>query len=154
MRDAPKSMLIAVAVLAVAGMAVSTVALVHHYGQSHTSYCDFGQAFNCDMVNRSRYSTLAGIPVALVGLLGYLGVLALVTICRRRTESPALLFFGSLAGLAFAIYLTYIEAFVLAVWCILCLSSLAIITLILILSSVVFLRHRSNSTHDVHAENL
>jgi vitamin-K-epoxide reductase (warfarin-sensitive) len=145
MRDAPKAVLIAIALLAVAGMAVSSVALVHHYGQSPSSYCDFGQAFNCDMVNRSRYSTLAGVPVALIGLLGYLGMLALVTVYRKRKESPALLLFGSGAGLAFALYLTYIEAFVLAVWCILCLSSLAVIASILVLSSIVFLRYRSLS---------
>jgi uncharacterized membrane protein len=46
---------------------------------------------------------------------------------------------GSLAGAAFATYLTYIEGFVLAVWCILCLSSLALILSIAVLSSLVWL---------------
>jgi uncharacterized membrane protein len=41
-----------------------------------------------------------------------------------------LLLAGSLAGLGFALYLTYIEAFTLAVWCVLCLSSLVVISLI------------------------
>jgi vitamin-K-epoxide reductase (warfarin-sensitive) len=143
MKDVPRVILVAIALLALAGMAVSSVALVHHYGHSPSSYCDFGQSFNCDMVNRSRYSTLAGIPVALIGLLGYLGILALVTLYRKRPESRALLFFGALAGVAFALYLTYIEALVLAVWCILCVSSLVIIVSIAALSSLVFLRYRT-----------
>ncbi len=145
MRDVPSRILLVIALLAVAGVAVSTVSLVHHYGHSPSSYCDFGQNFNCDMVNRSRYSSVAGIPVALIGVLGYLSLLALATLFRKQAESPALLFVGALAGVAFALYLTYIEGFVLAVWCILCLSSLAIIVSIAILASFVFLRRKPAS---------
>jgi uncharacterized membrane protein len=145
MKDFPSRIFLVIALLAVAGVAVSTVSLVHHYGHSPTSYCDFGQDFNCDMVNRSRYSSLAGIPVALIGVLGYLSLLALATVFRKQTTSPALLFIGALAGVVFALYLTYIEAFVLAVWCILCLSSLAIIVSIAILSSFVFPRRKPAS---------
>ena len=65
-------LLLLIAILAVAGAVVSSVSLYHHYGKSATSYCDFGESFNCDIVNRSTYSTIAGIPVALVGILGYL----------------------------------------------------------------------------------
>ena len=145
MKDFPSRTLLLIALLAVAGVAVSTVSLVHHYGHSPTSYCDFGQDFNCDMVNRSRYSSVAGIPVALIGILGYLSLLALATLFRKQAKSPTLLFAGALAGVAFALYLTYIEGFVLAVWCILCLSSLAIIVSIAILSSFVFLRRKPAS---------
>ena len=66
--------------------------------------------------------------MALIGIAGYLAVLALATIYRDQAETPAMLAMGSLAGLAFALYLTYIEGFVLAAWCILCLSSLALIS--------------------------
>ena len=127
--------LLVIAVLASAGTLVSSVSLYHHYGTSATSYCDIGENFNCDIVNRSTYST-----VALVGVAGYLAVLALATLFRDRHDTPAMLAIGSLAGLGFALYLTYIEGFVLAAWCILCLSSLALISTIAVLSSFVWLR--------------
>lgn len=125
----------AIATLALAGILVSSVSLHHHYGTSQTTYCDFGQSFNCDIVNRSIYSTILGIPDALIGIFGYAGLLALATVYRAKSEAPAILLIASVAGLSFALYLTYIEAFVLATWCILCLSSLTLITLITGLSS-------------------
>jgi uncharacterized membrane protein len=125
----------AIAVLALAGMMVSSVSLYHHYGTSKTSYCDFGDSFNCDIVNRSIYSTVLGVPDALIGILGYGLLLALATIYRTKAETPFMLLLASTAGLGFALYLTYIEKFVLATWCILCLSSLLLIVLITVLSS-------------------
>lgn len=134
MSSAARWVLVAIAVLAVAGVTVSSVSLYHHYGVSKTSYCDLGENFNCDIVNRSIYSTVLGIPVALIGILGYAALLALATRYRAKAETPAMLLTGSLAGLGFALYLTYIEAFVLATWCIMCLSSLTLIVLISALS--------------------
>ena len=127
----------AIALLALAGAAVSSVSLYHHYDTSPSSFCDFGANFNCDMVNRSIYSVVLGIPVALIGVLGYGVLLALATLYRTKTEVSLMLLVASLAGLGFALYLTYVEAFVLAVWCILCLSSLALISAITVLSSVL-----------------
>jgi vitamin-K-epoxide reductase (warfarin-sensitive) len=126
-----------ISLLAIAGMVVSSLSLYHHYGTSKTSYCDFGASFNCDMVNRSIYSVVAGIPVALIGLLGYIALLMLSTLYRAKAETPIMIWLGSVAGMGFALYLTYIEKFVLAVWCILCLSSLSVIFLIAILASVL-----------------
>jgi vitamin-K-epoxide reductase (warfarin-sensitive) len=127
--------LVVIAVLAIAGIAVSSVSLYHHYGTSKTSYCDIGENFNCDIVNRSTYSTVLGVPDALIGILGYGALLALATLYRRKAETPVMLLIASVAGLGFALYLTYVEAFVLATWCILCLSSLTVISLIAVLST-------------------
>src|SRR2546422_3116594 len=127
----------AIALLAIAGAAVSSVSLYHHYDTSPSSFCDFGESFNCDIVNRSIYSVVFGIPVALIGIIGYLGLLGLATVYRAKAQTPALLLITSLAGLGFALYLTYIEAFVLAVWCILCLTSLTLILAITVLSSLL-----------------
>ena len=71
-----------IAVLAAAGAIVSSVSLYHHYGTSQTTYCDFGESFNCDIVNRSTYSTILGVPVALIGIAGYLTLLVLSTFYR------------------------------------------------------------------------
>ena len=127
-----------VAILAVCGIVVSSVSLQHHYATSKTAYCEIGETFNCDIVNRSEYSSIFGIPVALIGMLGYAGLAVLGTVYRDRRETPAMLFGGAAAGLAFALYLTYIEARVLGVWCILCLSSLALITTTTILAAVIW----------------
>ena len=130
-----RGIMLALALLALCGILVSSVSLHHHYGTQATSYCDFGGNFNCDIVNRSIYSVVFGIPVALIGILGYCAVLGLATVYRRKAETPVILLIASLAGLGFALYLTYVEAFVLATWCILCLSSLAIISAISLLSA-------------------
>ena len=132
----------AVAAVAIAGVAVSSLSLYHHFSPSKTSFCDFGEAFHCDIVNRSRYSTVLGIPVAVIGICGYVLILALATIYRNKSETPFVLLIVSLAGLAFSLYLTYIEKFVLGVWCILCLTSLVLILSAAILSGAAALRTR------------
>jgi uncharacterized membrane protein len=122
-----RRLMLAVALVALAGAAVSSVSLYHHFSKSKTSFCDIGETFNCDLVNRSSYSTVLGVPVALIGILGYLFILALATIYREKAETPAMLLIVSVAGLGFALRLTYIEGHVLGVWCMLCLSSLTLI---------------------------
>jgi vitamin-K-epoxide reductase (warfarin-sensitive) len=129
-----------IAVLALAGVIVSAVSLQRHYAKSATAYCDFSQKFSCDIVNRSEYSTLMGVPVAAIGVAGY-GVLCLLSTFRRmRVETPNRLLGAALAGLAFALYLTYVEAYELMTWCILCLSSLLLIFLISVLAIAVKLK--------------
>jgi len=135
-----RRILFSITVLALGGVLVSSVSLYHHYGNSATSYCDIGENFNCDVVNRSTYSTLAGIPVALIGIIGYLATLILATVYRGKAEVPVVLAVASLVGLGFALYLTYIEGFVLAAWCGLCLSSLAFLFSIVVLSSTLWMR--------------
>jgi vitamin-K-epoxide reductase (warfarin-sensitive) len=135
MTSPSRRLLQVIAILALAGMVVSSVSLYHHYGTSQTTYCDFGASFNCDIVNRSIYSTVLGVPDALIGILGYGALLALATFYRTKAETPLMLLIAATAGLGFALYLTYIEKFVLATWCILCLSSLTLIFLITVLSS-------------------
>jgi vitamin-K-epoxide reductase (warfarin-sensitive) len=128
---------LAIAFLAVAGIAVSAVSLERHYTKSATAFCDLGEKFNCDIVNRSEYSTVMGIPVAGIGIVGYGVLLALVTIYRSRAETPTRLLLAAVAGLGFALYLTYVEGYVLETWCILCLSSLGLIAGIAMLAGVV-----------------
>lgn len=125
-----------IAVLAGTGIAVSAFSLHHHFARSKTSFCDLGQSFNCDLVNRSPYSTFMGVPVALIGIVGYLAILALATVYRQKAETPVILVIAAAAGTAFALYLTYLEAYVIQAWCILCLSSLTLICVITLLSVV------------------
>jgi vitamin-K-epoxide reductase (warfarin-sensitive) len=130
----------AIAILAVAGFAVSSVSLYHHFSKSKTSFCNLGQSFDCDLVNRSQYSTFHNVPVALLGVVGYLLVLSLATVYREKAETPFILGAVVLGGLGFALRLTYLEGFVLHAWCVLCLSSLAIILAITMLTVVLALK--------------
>ena len=134
-------LLLAISLLAVVGIVLSAVSLKNHYSGVKTEYCDLGDSFNCDLVNRSVYSHLGPVPVAAIGLIGYAALFALSRL--RQRGASVLMLLGALAGLAFALYLTYVEAYVLGVWCILCLGSLAAISLITALSVVALLKTRA-----------
>lgn len=131
-----------IATLTVAGIIVSGVSLQRHYAKSASAFCDFGEKFNCDIVNRSEYSSVMGIPVAGIGIAGYGLLLILATVYRSRPETPTRLLAAAIAGLGFALYLTYVEGYVLTTWCILCLTSLTMIAGITVLAAVVTARSR------------
>jgi len=134
-----RTLFIVIAILSLAGVFVSGISLQRHYAKSATEFCDFSQKFSCDIVNRSEYSTIQGIPVAGIGVAGYAALFVLVTF-RRSRSTPNRLLGAAIVGLAFALYLTYIEAYELMTWCILCLISLALISLISLFAVVVKLR--------------
>jgi len=131
---------LAIAVLSLAGAIVSSVSLERHYAKSATSFCDLGEKFNCDIVNRSEQSEVMGIPVAAIGVVGYAMLFIFSTFYRSRAETPFRLLIAATAGLVFALYLTYVEAYVLMTWCVLCMTSLAMIFLISVLAGLVRLR--------------
>ncbi len=137
MRRSIRLLFASIAILSVAGLAVSAIALQRHYARSATTFCDLGETFNCDIVNRSEYSSIAGIPVAALGIAGYGVLLFLSTVRRTNLVTPPLLLLGASAGLAFALYLTYVEAYVLTTWCILCLISLFTIFTITLLAFIL-----------------
>ena len=83
-----RAFFLAIALLAVAGMVVSAVSLQRHYAKSASAFCDIGEKFNCDIVNRSEYSSVMGIPVAGIGVVGYGVLLALASVYRSRPETP------------------------------------------------------------------
>lgn len=134
------NLLSAIALVAVAGVAVSSVSLYEHFATSTTSFCNFSDAFNCDLVNRSEYSSVLGVPVALIGIVGYLLLTTLATAYRNLLQTPVLLLIASLIGLGFALYLAYVEKFLLGVWCFLCLTSLALICIEVLLSTIATLK--------------
>ena len=90
-RAASRILFALIAVLSLAGIGDSAISLERHYAKSATTYCDFSQKFSCDIVNRSEYSEIAGIPVAGIGVAGYAALFALSTFWRLRTRnsSPA-----------------------------------------------------------------
>ena len=129
-----------IAILSFAGMIVSAVSLQRHYAKSATEFCDFSQKFNCDVVNRSEYSEVQGIPVAAIGVLGYATLFFLSTFWNYRATTPNRLLAASIAGLGFALYLTYVEAYELKTWCILCVASQVAIFLITVFAIIAKVR--------------
>jgi len=117
-----------IAVLAFAGLVVSSLALQVHYSTG-TEPCSINERWDCGIVNHSTFAEIEHIPVAAIGIAGYL-VLALLALLRRR----GLLLFATLIGLGFALYLTHIEKDILEVWCLYCVISQGIIALLTLVS--------------------
>ena len=116
------------ALLAIAGVVVSVLALRVHYS-TESAPCSINEKWDCGIVNHSPYAEIRGVPVAAIGIAGYL-LIAALAILRRR----GLLLVAVLIGMAFALYLTHIEAAVLGVWCVYCVISQGIIAALLLLS--------------------
>lgn len=123
-------------VLALAGIAVSALALHAHYSTG-LEPCDINARWDCGIVNHSRYSMIYGFPVAIVGILGY-AIIALSAFFRQRWLTILL----SVIGLIFAIHLSLIEAHVLEVWCLYCVISQCLIALITLCSLAALLGRR------------
>jgi uncharacterized membrane protein len=117
-----------IALLALAGVVVSTLALRIHYS-TDTQPCSINEKWDCGIVNHSPFAEVAHVPVAAIGIAGYL-VLAGLSLARRR----ALVVTAAVVGLGFSLYLTHIEKDVLQVWCLYCVTSLGIISAITLLS--------------------
>jgi uncharacterized membrane protein len=114
--------------LAVLGVIASSLALREHYREYGDSPCSINERWDCGVVNHSPYAMLGPIPVAAVGIVGYL-LMAVLSFLRRYR----LLLVPTLGGLAFSLYLASIEKNVLGVWCIYCVISLGIISLMSVL---------------------
>ena len=117
-----------IVLLALTGVVVSILALRVHYSTG-TEPCSINEKWDCGTVNHSPFAEIAHMPVAAIGILGYL-VLAGLALMRQRF----LVFLAALVGLGFALHLASIEEYALGVWCVYCAISLAIIALITLLS--------------------
>ncbi|HEY6770613.1 MAG TPA: vitamin K epoxide reductase family protein [Candidatus Sulfotelmatobacter sp.] len=133
--------------LAVIGIVVSALALREHYREEGDSPCSINERWDCGIVNHSPYATLGGIPVAIIGIAGYL-LLAVLAI-RRLYK---LVLAAAIPGLAFALYLAHIEARVLGVWCVYCVASLADISTISFLALLTVLAGFFRKPKPAHAQ--
>ncbi|MFZ0808003.1 MAG: vitamin K epoxide reductase family protein [Candidatus Sulfotelmatobacter sp.] len=116
-------------ILAILGIIVSSLALREHYREYGDAPCDINERWDCGVVNHSPYAMIGPLPVAVLGILGYLLMCALAV-----TRSYRLLLVPTVAGLAFSLYLAHIEKDILGVWCIYCVISLGIISLMTLLT--------------------
>jgi len=110
-----------------AGLLVSLYALKQHLAPLGGGGCNVNATFNCDLVNRGPYGEILGFPVAAIGLIGYL-MMGIVAIHFSRSKDPVIgkaLLAMMAGGIGFSMYLTFLEAFVIHAWCLLCLASLS-----------------------------
>jgi len=119
-----------ISMLALAGVVVAYMALRVHYS-TETQPCSINEKWDCGIVNHSPYAEFLHVPVAAIGMAGYVG-LAGLALARRRWLVAG----GAVIGLAFSLYLTRIEKYVLEVYCLYCVISLGIIALITLLSLI------------------
>jgi vitamin-K-epoxide reductase (warfarin-sensitive) len=118
-------------VLTISGFVVSTLALREHYRTEGEAPCSINDRWDCGIVNKSPYAMIGPIPVAAIGMLGYILMAALSW--RRAWR---LLLLCTAAGLGFSLYLAHIEKDILGVWCIYCVISLGIISVMTLLALI------------------
>src|SRR5579863_7292573 len=116
-------------ILAVFGIVVSGLALREHYRTEGDSPCSINERWDCGIVNHSPYAMLSGIPVAAIGIFGYF---LMAILAFRRAYAVVLAM--ALVGLGFSLYLAHVERDILGVWCVYCVISLGVISLMTLLS--------------------
>jgi uncharacterized membrane protein len=122
-------------VLCVGGLSVAGYLTYVHYAGLHP-IC--GISHGCETVQTSSYARLAGIPVALLGLITYALILVSLRIRDGRVQLGGYVL--TLIGFGFSAYLTYREVFTIHAICSWCVSSAIVFTLLAILGTVRVLR--------------
>ena len=121
--------------LAILGLLVSAYLSYLHFSESSAVLCT--EDSGCDVVRGSDYSTLWGIPVAVLGLVGYASILGISFSRLTPFRKGVSVYFLALAGVTFAAYLTYLEVAVIHAICPYCVVSALLMTGILV---TLFLR--------------
>jgi vitamin-K-epoxide reductase (warfarin-sensitive) len=130
--------------LAIVGFVASGLALREHY-RTDLSPCSINERWDCGIVNHSPFATLAGIPVAVIGMAGYVFLAALAL-----KRAYALFLAAALVGLSFSLYLAHVEADILGVWCIYCVASLVVISLLTLLGIGTLVLSRTRTADTIH----
>jgi vitamin-K-epoxide reductase (warfarin-sensitive) len=130
--------------LTLLGFVASGLALREHY-RTDLSPCSINERWDCGIVNHSPFAVLAGIPVAVIGMAGYVLLAALALKRAYRLFLAA-----ALIGLSFSLYLAHVEAHILGVWCIYCVASLAAISLLTLLSFATIVTSRTRNAGTIN----
>jgi uncharacterized membrane protein len=134
-RTVDRRLKIAIGVLCLIGIGVASYLTYTHYAGIKVVCLSSG---GCETVQSSVYSKLGGIPVAVLGLAGYIGIL--LSLAVRGDIGRAAGFGLALVGFLFSAYLTYRELFTIKAICQWCVSSAVIMTLLVILTAIRVLR--------------
>jgi uncharacterized membrane protein len=125
----------AIVLLALVGLGISGYLTYVHYAEIAPICASSG---GCERVQNSSYAELAGVPVALIGIVGYAAILAATLlpgeIARLGASSLAL------GGFGFSIYLTYLELFEIDAICQWCVASAVVMSVLAVLTVLRALR--------------
>lgn len=120
---------VALAVVALAGLGLAAYLTYIRFSGDELA-CPVGGS--CATVQSSQYSELAGIPVPVLGLLGYAGLLLAAAL--PGPPGRALGLFTAVVAFGFSAWLTAVEAFILEAWCAWCVASAVLVTVSLVLA--------------------
>ncbi|HRQ37023.1 MAG TPA: vitamin K epoxide reductase family protein [Chloroflexota bacterium] len=141
-RQPPHWVSIALPLLALVGLGVAAY-LAYVETQAVTAVC--GPIGDCNAVQTSAYAYLFGIPIGVLGVVGYLAILGMWAWHTRQNDHRAILALVGMTafGVLFSIYLTYLEPFVIGAVCAWCLTSAVVMTLLLVMSVETAVSHLS-----------
>jgi uncharacterized membrane protein len=132
--------------LALAGAGIAGYLTIVHYRESLLVCSGIS---DCETVQNSEYAEVAGIPVALLGLLMFVAMLGLAVVRMMRPEladaATMAIFVMVVAGIGFYIYLTYLELFVINAICQWCVAS-SLVTIGLLITESLMLRRMLTMT--------
>ena len=127
---------LAAAALGLAGLAIAIYLTVVHY--DHSSPVCVGGGGGCEKVQSSDYAELAGVPVAVLGTIGYALILASLLVPGDAGRFAGALL--GLVGVGFSIYLTYLELFVIDAICQWCVASAVVMAALATVTTIRFAR--------------
>jgi uncharacterized membrane protein len=138
----------AIAILSLIGLLISVYLTLHKYGYIGSLVCGTG---SCETVQASKWAVFMGVPVPVLGLVGYLilFVIALIGLQPRNADSKGIgfaLFLLADGAFSFSLYLAYLEQFVIHAWCRWCIASGILATLIWVFSLAEVPRFRRTTT--------
>jgi len=133
---------LAVAGLSVLGAAIAGYLVCVHFAEVRP-FC-VGRGGGCERVQSSPYAKLAGVPVAAIGLAGYLAILASLALPDRSLTA-----FLALVGAGFSAYLTYLELAVIDAICQWCVASAVVMTALAVASVARYVAGEGLSERDV-----
>jgi uncharacterized membrane protein len=121
--------------LTLVGLGVAIYLTYIHYSGAE-ALCEI--AHGCEKVQTSEWSKLAGVPVAVLGLIGYVGILASLFVPGETGLIAGAA--QAIIGFGFSAYLTYRELFSIEAICIWCLGSAIILTVLAIVTTIRLVR--------------
>ncbi len=127
---------LAILVLSLIGIGVAGYLTYVHYEGLKVLCLSSG---GCETVQASRYAKLDGVPVAVLGLAGYFGILG--SLALRGEFGRVAGFAIALIGFGFSMYLTYRELFTIKAICQWCVSSAVIMTVLAVLTAIRAVRY-------------
>lgn len=119
----------ALTVLNLLGLAISSYLIYLHFAPEASDFCVIGERWDCDIVNKSMYAEILGIPVAILGALAYFSFLLFSLRGLKQDQRNLEKYFFVLltGGLGFTLYLTSVETFILKTYCLFCVSQQIVI---------------------------